>query len=227
MTFIKTTPPDAADGAVAAMYQRQQNAWGYVPNYAMAFSLRPEVLARWGQLLAEIRRAMDKRRFELLTFVAAIELDNTACALAHGKALREFFTDEQIHAIAEGRCDGILSVAEQAMVTFARQTTKDATQTTADQVANLRAHGFDDAEIFDIAATAAGRAFFAKLLDALGVLPDSAFLALDEPFRRPLMVGRPIDASQGVRMPAPAADADRAASHPVGQSGGAATSTGA
>jgi len=206
MAFIDTTLPEAAEGAVAAMYRRQQASWGYIPNYAKAFSQRPEVLARWGQLLAEIRRAMDKRRFELVTFVASLELDNTACALVHGRALQEFFSDEQIHAIADGRCDGILSAAEQAMVAFARQTTKDATQTTVDQVAALRRHGFDDAEIFDIAATAAGRAFFAKLLDALGVLPDSPLLKLDESFRRPLMVGRPIDVRECVTMPMPAID---------------------
>jgi uncharacterized peroxidase-related enzyme len=201
MAFIETTLPQAASGALAAMYQRQQAAWGYVPNYAKVFSQRTEVLARWGQLLAEIRRPMDKRRFELITFATAYDLDNTACALAHGRALREFFTDEQIIAIAEGRCTGVLSEAEQAMVAFARQTVNDAPRTTAAQVAALRQHGYTDAEIFDIAATAAGRAFFTKLLDALGVLPDSAFLALDDSFRRALTVGRPIDESAGVTMP--------------------------
>ena len=203
MSFIETTPPEDALGAVAAMYARQQSAWGYIPNYAKVFSLRPEVLARWGQLLAEIRRPLDKRRFELLTFVAACDLDNSACALVHGKALREFFSDAQILAIAEGRYDAILSEAEQAMVTFARQTTNDATKTTADQVAALKQHGYTDADIFDIAATAAGRAFFAKLLDALGVLPDSPLLALDESFRRALSLGRPIDERECVTMPGP------------------------
>ena len=203
MAFIETTPPDAADGAVTAMYLRQQSAWGYIPNYAKAFSLRPEVLARWGQLLAEIRRPMDKRRFELITFVAALELRNSACALVHGKALREFFSDAQILAIAEGRYDTILSEAEQAMVAFARQTARDATRTTAGQVAALKRHGYTDAEIFDIAAVAAGRAFFAKVLDALGVLPDSALLALDETFRQALTVGKPIDEGKCVTMPMP------------------------
>jgi uncharacterized peroxidase-related enzyme len=201
MAFIETIPPEAADAVVTAMYQRQQRAWGYIPNYAKAFSHRPEVLARWGQLLAEIRRPMDKRRFELITFTTAYDLGNSACALAHGKALREFFTDEQIRAIAENRCDGILDAAEQAMVTFARQTVNDAPRTTAGQVAALRQHGYQDAEIFDIAATAAGRAFFAKLLDALGVLPDSPFVALDESLRRALTVGRPIDGDECVTMP--------------------------
>ena len=203
MAFIDTTPPEAADDTLAAMYRRQQAAWGYVPNYAQVFSLRSEVLARWGQLLAEIKRPMDKRRFELVTFVAAIELHNSACALVHGKALRQWFTDAQIFAIADARCDTILSAAEQAMLGFARQTARDATRTTASQVAALKQHGYTDAEIFDVAAAAAGRAFFAKLLDAVGTLPDSALLDLDGPFREALTVGRPIEEGQRVTMPMP------------------------
>jgi uncharacterized peroxidase-related enzyme len=203
MAFIETTPPEAADGAVAAMYLRQQRAWGFVPNYAMVFCHRPEVLARWGQLLTEIRRPMDKRRFELVTFTAAYALGNSACALVHGKALAEFFSNEQICSIAAGHCDGILTEAEQAMVAFARQIATDAPRTTQAHTAALRAHGYDDAEIFDIAATAAGRAFWAKLLDALGVLADSPCLALDESLRRALTVGRPIDEAECVTMTEP------------------------
>ena len=206
MAFIDTTPPESAEGTVAAMYLRQQRAWGYIPNYAKVFCHRPEVLARWGALLAEIKRPMDKRRFELVTFIAAYELGNSACALAHGKALGEFFSNDQIHAIASGRCDGILTEAEQAMVTFARQVATDAQHASEAQVAALRANGYSDGEIFDIAATAAGRAFWAKLLDALGVLIDSPFLATDEPLRRALTVGRPIDEEACVTMAEPRAE---------------------
>jgi uncharacterized peroxidase-related enzyme len=201
MTFIHTTPPDAARDAVAEMYRRQQANWGYVPNYAKVFCHRPEVMARWGQLLAEIKRPMDKRRFELVTFAAAHEIKNTACTLAHGKALREFFSDEQIVSIAEGRLDGVLGVAEQALVGFARQVAKDASEVTAHDVAALKEAGITDAEVFDIAAAAAGRAFFTKMLDALGVQMDSPFLALDEALRRTLTVGRPIDVQACVAMP--------------------------
>ena len=201
MTFITTTPPHAAQDAVADMYRRQQASWGYVPNYAKVFCHRPEVLARWGQLLAEIKRPMDKRRFELVTFAAAHELRHSACALAHGKALRDFFSDEQIVSIAAGRLDGVLGEAEQAMIRFARRVANDASKVTGDDVEALRELAYTDAEIFDIAATAAGRAFFTKLLDALGVAPDSPFLALDEPLRSSLTVGRPIDTHACVGLP--------------------------
>jgi uncharacterized peroxidase-related enzyme len=192
MLFINTTPPREAKGDVLEMYERQQSAWGFVPNYAKAFSHRPEVMARWGKLLAEIRRPMSPRRFELVTFAAAVEIRNTACSLAHGKALTAFFSEEEICAMAQGEYSSSVTEAEQAMMQFARQVAKDASRVTSGDVDLLKKHGYTDAEVFDIAATAAGRAFFTKILDALGVEGDSSFMKLDRSFREPLTVGRPI-----------------------------------
>jgi hypothetical protein len=78
------------------------------------------------------------------------------------------------------------------MIIFARQVARDASSIMPEDVGVLKTHGFTDAEIFDIAATAAGRAFFTKLLDALGVQPDESFMKIDRSFRDPLTVGRPI-----------------------------------
>jgi hypothetical protein len=165
------------------MYQRQECAWGYVPNYAMAFSHRPEVLARWGRLLAEIRRPMSDRQFELVTFAAAIELRNPACSLAHGKQLHAFFSYEEISGMAAGKFGPSLTEAERAMMQFARRVARDASSITSADVDTLKEHGFKDAEIFDIVATAAGRAFFTKILDGLGVELDDSFTKLDASFR--------------------------------------------
>lgn len=215
MPFIDTIAPDEAQDGLRAMYERQQDAWGFVPNYAKIFSHRPEVLARWGRLLAEIKRPMDKRRFELVTFVAAYELRNSACALAHGKALTEFYPPETVRAIAEDRAAESLGEADQAVLRFTRQIVRDASRVTAGLVGQLKEHGVTDAEIFDIAATAAGRAFFTRLLDALGVEPDSNFLELDQSFRAPLTVGRPIDCRPTIRITAEA-QGGRAISGPTG-----------
>jgi uncharacterized peroxidase-related enzyme len=203
MTFIHTTPAGDARDAVADMYRLQQASWGYVPNFAKVFCHRPEVMSRWAQLLAEIKRPMDRRRFELATFAAAHELRNSACALAHGRVLRQFFSDAQIVAIAEEQLGDVLDEADQALVRFARRVARDASQVTAGDVAALKQLGFSDAEVFDIAAAAAGRAFFTKVLDALGVQMDSPFLALDDTLRHALTVGRPIDEQACDKMSAP------------------------
>ena len=67
MSFIETTHPNDATDDVRAMYERQQQAWGVVPNYARAFSHRPGVMALWADLQRGIRSQVDRRRFELVT----------------------------------------------------------------------------------------------------------------------------------------------------------------
>lgn len=210
MSFIATIAPAEAQGPVAEMYRRQEAAWGFVPNYARVFSHRPQLMACWAALLAEIKRPMDKRRLELATFAAAHELRHTACALAHGRVLREFFDDDAILAIAEQRLHPALSEAEQALLRFARRVARDAAQVGAADIAALRSHGYADAEIFDIAAAAAGRSFFTKLLDAMGVLADAAPAELAPALCEALTVGRPIDTAPRVTMPAETATAAHA-----------------
>jgi uncharacterized peroxidase-related enzyme len=175
------------------MYDRQQAHYGYVPNYARAFCHRPHVMALWAQLQNGIRRDMDKRRFELATFAAAHALKSTACSIAHGKMLSQFIPAEDVLAIGRGETPPSLTPAEAALIAFARKVAADATTVTADDVRVLKRHGLSDAEIFDIAATSAARAFWTKVLDALGVEADAAVQKLDPGFREALAVGRPLD----------------------------------
>ena len=193
MSFIKTTPASQATGEVHEMYERQQQHWGYVPNYAKDFSHRPEVMARWGRLLAELRRPVSDYRFELVTFVAARALKHSACSLAHGRELAGMIGADNVVAIAKGREVTVLSERDAAIVEFARAVAIDATKTTSGQVDALKQiHGLSDADVFDIAAIAAGRCFFSKLLDALGSEPDVSFMNIDADFRQLLAIGRPI-----------------------------------
>jgi uncharacterized peroxidase-related enzyme len=203
MTFIRTVRPADATGNVREMYERQEDYWGYVPNYAKAFSHRPESMARWGRLLAELRRPTDDRRFELVTFVAAYALKNSSCTMAHGKELAGFIGKDAVVAIANGREADVLPDIDAAIVQFARQIATDATKVTSGQIEVLKyRHDLTDAEVFDIAAIAAGRSFFTKLLDGLGVEPDKPWQALDKDFRERLGIGRPIDLSPTEHLPA-------------------------
>lgn len=201
MAFIDTVPASTTDASVLAMYRRQQEHWGYLPNYAKVFSHRPEVLVRWGRLLAEIRRHLPPREFELATLVAAHALGNSACALAHARALRDDFSHTQLIAILTEPRPDCLGPAEQALVAFARQVAVDATAVTAADVAALRKVGFSDAQVFDLAATVAGRVFFTRLLDALGVLPDRGSACFPPALLEHLLVGRQPDTAAEERLP--------------------------
>ena len=193
MAYIETVPSPADNEELRAMYERQQAHYGYLPNYAKVFCYRPEIMGLWAQLQSGIKRHMDRRRYELVTFAAANALRSTLCSLAHGKLLTEFLSVEDVQAIARGEAPHSLSAAEAAMMVFGRKVARDASAVTADDVELLKQHGFTDAEIFDISATAAARAFWTKMLDSLGVEVDAPLRAMSPELRNALTVGRPID----------------------------------
>jgi uncharacterized peroxidase-related enzyme len=203
MAFIDTISASWVTGEAFAMYDRQQKHYGYVPNYATVFSHRPEVMKRWAELLAALKRPMDRRRFELVTFVAARELRSTLCTLAHGKALLQFFSAADVMAMARGELPASLSAADAGMMRFARAVARDAAAITAEDVAELKGYGFSDAEVFDIAAVAAGRAFFTKVVESLGVSADAPLRAMDGDLLEALAVGRPVEFVEPERLDEP------------------------
>jgi len=205
MAFIDTTDADDATGEVRAMYERQQKSWGYVPNYAKLFSHRPQVLAAWADLIAAIRAPVDARTFELVTFAAARALGSSSCSLAHGKKLLErFLSASEVAALAaERETDTTLSAAEVAMVRFSRKLVRDSSSVAQCDVDAMRANGIDDTRIFDIACIAAGRAFFANLLEGLGSLPDHALGELPAGLTSALAVGREVDLQPAERIAHP------------------------
>ncbi|HYE93748.1 MAG TPA: peroxidase-related enzyme [Terriglobales bacterium] len=192
MAFIRTISPADAEGPVREIYERAAQRFGFVPNWARAFSLRPGVLQGWTALLGSVTAHLPVRTYELATLAAARAIRSSYCALAHGAVLADkVFDPTTVAAIATG-ADSVLEPRERAMMTFAEKVALSADRITVEDVDGLRGHGYTDEAIFDIAAAAAARCFFSKLLDALGVEPDSSFRDADPAFRAALTVGRPV-----------------------------------
>ena len=201
MAFIRTIPPADAQGSVREMYEQAQSRFGYVPNWAQAFSLRPRVLDGWTTLLRSVQGNLSARSYELATLAAARALRSSYCALAHGSVLAtEVFDAPTVTAIATDASETPLEPGERALMTFAEKVARSAEQITAADIEVLRSHGYRDEEIFDVAAAAA-RCFFSKLLDAVGARPDSTFQELEPSLRSALTVGRPIDDRPAARVP--------------------------
>lgn len=205
MAFINTTSVHDAHGEVYAMYARQQQFWGYVPNYAKVFCHRPEVMSAWANLLAKIKNRVDHRTFELVTFAAARAIGSSSCSLAHGKVLSEqYFGRDAVRALArETDASDEISDADRALVRFARKVVRASSTVTQDDVDELKTLAFDDAQIFDIAAIAAARAFFANLIEALGARPDPAMANVPCDLLRVLAAGRAIDEAPSVSVAQP------------------------
>lgn len=103
----------------------------------------------------------------------------------------KFFSAEQVEAIVQDYRHAGLEPAEVAMMAYAEKIVLNAYKVTPDDIDGLRAHGFSDTDILDIALTAAARSFYSKMLDAVGAEPDAKFLELQPELRQALSVGRP------------------------------------
>ena len=191
--FIDTPEEGTVDEDVAAWYQSQRNAWGYLPNYALAFATRPDVAEAWNTLNNAVRGNMDRRRFELATIAAARVYRSTYCTAAHSKFLRDQCGDESaMRTMAADPSGGGLDDTDRAVIAFATKVAHDASEITAADTQVLRDHGLTDPEIADLVFAAAARAFFTKVLDALGVQADAALAdTFDPEVRAQVTVGRP------------------------------------
>jgi uncharacterized peroxidase-related enzyme len=192
--FIEVPEESAVGVEVAAWYQRQRDSWGYLPNYALAFATRPDVAEAWNTLNNAVRGHMDRRRFELATIAAARAYRSTYCMAAHCKFLRDACDDEPtMRAVAADPSGADLDATDRAVMDFATQVARDASSIAAADVQRLRDHGLGDPEIVDVVLAVAARAFFTKVLDALGVQADVQLgETFDPEVRGQVTVGRPI-----------------------------------
>ena len=199
MPFIDTIAEAGATGATAEMYARSRETHGYRPNMVMLFGERPDVMAGWNARLGAIRGHLDVRRYELVTLAAARALKSLYCMLAHGSVLMKIeLSADDLRAIVTGAPEARLTPQEREIMAFAAKIATDASSVTQSDVARLRDMGLSEAEIFDIAAVAARRCFYSKLLVALGAEPDRAYAAIEPQLRAALTVGRPIAAADAV-----------------------------
>jgi uncharacterized peroxidase-related enzyme len=196
--FIDTVAEDAATGALAEYYRQQRAAWGFLPNYAGAFSTRPDVAQAWNTMNATIRDGMDRRRFELATIAAARALHSTYCTAAHSKFMRDVCGDEAtLRLIAQDATGAALSPPDRAVYQFATKVAADAASIAQPDVDQLRALGLSDADIADVVFAVSARSFFTRVLDALGAQLDAATADTFSPaLRDSMVVGRPIADSE-------------------------------
>jgi uncharacterized peroxidase-related enzyme len=192
--FIDTVAEEAATGPIAGYYQQLRKGGGFLPNFAGAFSYRPDVAEAWNTLNTTIRNGMDRRRFELATIAAARALKSSYCTAAHSMFLRDVCADEQtLHLIAQAPDGQLLEPADRAIYQFAAKVATDAASVQQADVDQLRAMGLSDADIADVVYAAAARSFFTRVLDGLGAqLDPETAETFDGDLLPSMIVGRPV-----------------------------------
>ena len=192
--FIETVPEESAEGALGELYAQQRGAWGFLPDFAAAFSTRPDVAKAWSLLNKTVRDGMDRRRYEVATIGAARALRSTYCTAAHSKFLRDECDDEAtMVAIATDPSGAGLAEQDRAAYEFAAKVARDASSVQQDDVDRLREVGLGDADVADVVFAAAARSFFTRVLDGLGAQLDAQTAGTFAPdILAAMVVGRPV-----------------------------------
>jgi uncharacterized peroxidase-related enzyme len=191
VTFLAEPP---GSDAVAAAFDDDREADGYVWNLTRLWSWRPDVysaFAAFRALLTDVSALTDRDRAVLVTATAA-ERNDSYCSLAWGARLAALTDETTAAQTIAGDAAPLLSDRETALGSWARQVVRDPNATTAADVARLREVGLGDREIFEATAFVAFRLALSTINDALGAAPDKQLAdAAPAPVRAAVTYGRP------------------------------------
>ena len=190
-SFLDEPPPSTG---AQRLFDDDVKGVGYVMNVSRLWAHDPAALDALSELLGSVTRAgsLTQRQRAILITCCASALGDSYCSLAWGKRLADDAGAEVAARVLRGD-DAPLDNSERALASWARRLVRDPSSTTAADVQELRAEGFDDAQIFAITVYAALRIAFSTVNDALGALPDRQ-LGVEVPaeVRNAVDFGRPI-----------------------------------
>ncbi len=193
--FLKTVGETEATGRIAELYAAQKANSGFVMAATRCWTARPDLLPIYQEFLDKIRAgfSLSPRDWRLITFVAAKEVPSTYCSHVFGKQLlADLGLKEAVLAVRRDFASAQLSERDVEMLRYAETIARDASRVTEQDIERLRAAGFSDVQICDIALCASFRCFVARFYDAVGAGPEATFIDADAGFRDAMTVGRAI-----------------------------------
>ena len=190
--YLETVSDEAAEGDVAEIYGAERADMGMVMNATRSLSARPDMAAPVERLLHQLRDgfSLGLEAFRMITLVVAKHVPSSYCSHVYFRGLTRFVGREKALAIQADHRTAGLSPRDVAMLDYAAQIAIDASRIDETDIARLRAVGFSDLEIADIAYAAAFRCFLSRYFDAVGATAEPAFLDDDPLVRVQLAVGK-------------------------------------
>src|SRR6478735_5426507 len=191
--FLQTIEEDEATGRVAEIYEKQKAQLGFVMEAAKCFTARPDLLPIYTDFSDSIRAgfSLGVREWRLITLIAAKQIPSTYCSHVYGKQLiGDLGSKEAVLAVQRDFRKAGLPDKDVAMLAYAEKVARDASGISQADIDPLRAAGFSDRQICDIALCAAFRCFVSRFFDAVGAGTEPAFIDSDESFRSAMTVGR-------------------------------------
>ena len=191
--FLRTIAEGEATGRIAEIYAKEKAPIGFVPESARCLTTRPDLLPLFDAFFDGIRSgfSLGAREWCLITFIAAKHLRSTYCSQVYSNRLVALLgSKDEVLAIHRDFRNAGLTDKDVAMLAYAEKVATNAHRVTQADIDGLRAAGFTDQQICDIALCASFRSFLSKFVDAVGAVPEEAFADSDPDFRSAMIVGR-------------------------------------
>jgi uncharacterized peroxidase-related enzyme len=167
---------------IAGIYAKNRERIGFVPNVFRAYAKRPEhfrAFMQYHDVLMKGEGGLTRAEREAIVVVVSSENGCQYCVTAHGAALRVIGKDPVVaDQIAINWRTADLEPRLRAILGFASQVNEPGFAASDEEVAALRALGFSEDDVWDIAAIAAFFGFSNRMAGALDMRPNAEFYGM-------------------------------------------------
>jgi uncharacterized peroxidase-related enzyme len=182
LTWLRVPADEDVPDEVKELWERPLEKLGFVPNVLRVLALRPEHLLRWWSYYDDLMRgesSLTKAQREMIAVVVSAQNRCHYCIVSHSAALRKLTGDPPlVDQLATNYRYAAVTEAERAMLDFAVKLTTESHACTREDVDALRAAGWSDEDILDIAQVAAMFNFTNRLASGLGWVPNPEYFEL-------------------------------------------------
>ncbi len=160
-----------------------QEKSGFVPNVFLSLSRRPAefraFFAYHDALMIKDTGSLTKADREMIVTATSAKNNCLYCVMAHGAILRIYAKNPQIaDQVAINHLKADITPRQTAMLDFAIKVCLDSQSVTDADYALLRTHGFDEDDIWDIAAITAFFGMSNRMANTISMRPNDEFYML-------------------------------------------------
>jgi uncharacterized peroxidase-related enzyme len=175
---LAALPDDIRENILAV-----QEKAGFVPNVFLALAHRPAefraFFAYHDALMIKDTGSLTKADREMIVTATSARNGCLYCVVAHGALLRIYSKNALVaDQVAVNHLKADITPRQRAMLDFATKVCLNSSQVGEEDYAALRVHGFDDEDIWDIAAITAFFGLSNRMANVISMRPNDEFFLM-------------------------------------------------
>lgn len=178
-TWLEMPGEEVQDERMQKLFAKAKEVLGFIPNVFLGYTIRPTHFAPWFSHFREVTEGestLSRAEREMISVVVSSHNHCLYCLASHGAELRRQLGDPILgdRITLDYRRAG-LDERTTAILDYALKITATPVDCSEQDIQKLRALGFSDQTIFDIAEVAAMYNFTNRLALATGMLPNREY----------------------------------------------------